>query len=133
MGNLANELMFQGRLADSVRMYEETLGSPHQLGLISVEGDACYSLGKLSQFRGDLPGAMNWFSQAQPLPTPLAWYFYQLPEWFQHISLGFLFFVELGAGGRGHPHGCALRNRQHLRSVCGDDDVAARDHHRRIE
>jgi len=33
--------------------------------------------------------------QTQPLPTPLAWYFYQLPEWFQRVSVGFLFFVEL--------------------------------------
>jgi hypothetical protein len=34
--------------------------------------------------------------QTQPLPTPLAWYFYQLPQWFQRVSIGFLFFVELG-------------------------------------
>jgi hypothetical protein len=33
--------------------------------------------------------------QTQPLPTPLAWYFYQLPTWFQHVSVGFLFFVEV--------------------------------------
>jgi predicted DCC family thiol-disulfide oxidoreductase YuxK len=33
--------------------------------------------------------------QTQPLPTPLAWYFYQLPEWFQRMSVGFVFFVEL--------------------------------------
>ena len=33
--------------------------------------------------------------QTQPLPTPLAWYFYQLPGWFQHFSVGFVFFVEL--------------------------------------
>lgn len=33
--------------------------------------------------------------QTQPLPTPLAWYFYQLPQWFQRVSMGFLFFVEL--------------------------------------
>jgi predicted DCC family thiol-disulfide oxidoreductase YuxK len=33
--------------------------------------------------------------QTQPLPTPLAWYFYQLPSWFQRISVGFVFFVEL--------------------------------------
>jgi lipase maturation factor 1 len=33
--------------------------------------------------------------QTQPLPTPLAWYFYQLPAWFQRLSVGFLFFVEL--------------------------------------
>lgn len=34
--------------------------------------------------------------QTQPLPTPLAWYFYQLPEWFQRVSVGYLFLVELG-------------------------------------
>jgi predicted DCC family thiol-disulfide oxidoreductase YuxK len=33
--------------------------------------------------------------ETQPLPTPLAWYFYQLPAWFQHFSVGFVFFVEL--------------------------------------
>ena len=33
--------------------------------------------------------------QTQPLPTPLAWYFYQLPGWFQRISVGFVFFAEL--------------------------------------
>ena len=33
--------------------------------------------------------------QTQPLPTPLAWYFYQLPDWFHRMSVGFVFFVEL--------------------------------------
>ncbi|HVO80849.1 MAG TPA: lipase maturation factor family protein [Terriglobales bacterium] len=33
--------------------------------------------------------------ETQPLPTPLAWYFYQLPGWFQRVSVGFMFFVEL--------------------------------------
>src|SRR5215475_8905045 len=33
--------------------------------------------------------------ETQPLPTPLAWYFYQLPAWFQRVSVGFVFFVEL--------------------------------------
>jgi predicted DCC family thiol-disulfide oxidoreductase YuxK len=33
--------------------------------------------------------------QTQPLPTPLAWYVYQWPTWFQHISLVVVFFVEL--------------------------------------
>jgi predicted DCC family thiol-disulfide oxidoreductase YuxK len=33
--------------------------------------------------------------QTQPLPTPLAWYFYQLPGWFQRLSVGFVFFAEL--------------------------------------
>jgi len=33
--------------------------------------------------------------QTQPLPTPLAWYMFQLPGWFQHLSVGVVFFVEL--------------------------------------
>ena len=33
--------------------------------------------------------------QTQPLPTFLAWYAYQLPAWFQHFSVGVVFFVEL--------------------------------------
>jgi predicted DCC family thiol-disulfide oxidoreductase YuxK len=33
--------------------------------------------------------------QTQPLPTPLAWYFYQGPAWFQRFSVGVVFFVEL--------------------------------------
>jgi len=33
--------------------------------------------------------------ETQPLPTGLAWYFYQLPGWFQRFSVGFVFFVEL--------------------------------------
>jgi len=33
--------------------------------------------------------------ESQPLPTPLAWYFFQLPNWFQHVSVGFVFFVEV--------------------------------------
>jgi predicted DCC family thiol-disulfide oxidoreductase YuxK len=33
--------------------------------------------------------------ETQPLPTPLAWYVYQQPDWFHHVSLGLLFFVEL--------------------------------------
>jgi len=33
--------------------------------------------------------------ETQPLPTPFAWYFYQLPGWFQRFSVGFVFSVEL--------------------------------------
>ncbi len=33
--------------------------------------------------------------ETQPLPTPLAWYMYQLPARFQRGSVGFVFFVEL--------------------------------------
>src|SRR5215469_4615633 len=33
--------------------------------------------------------------ETQPLPTPVAWYFYQLPAWFQRVSVGCVFFVEL--------------------------------------
>ena len=35
--------------------------------------------------------------QTQPLPTPLAWYVYQLPMWFQRLSVRFVFSVELVA------------------------------------
>jgi lipase maturation factor 1 len=33
--------------------------------------------------------------ETQPLPTPLAWYFYQFPSIFHRLSVGFVFFVEL--------------------------------------
>jgi len=33
--------------------------------------------------------------ETQPLPTPVAWYIYQLPGWFHRMSVGFVFFVEL--------------------------------------
>ncbi len=33
--------------------------------------------------------------ETQPLPTPLAWYMFQLPTWFQRGSVGFVFFVEV--------------------------------------
>jgi predicted DCC family thiol-disulfide oxidoreductase YuxK len=39
--------------------------------------------------------ALNFHYETQPLPTPLAWYFFQLPAWFQHFSVGVVFFVEL--------------------------------------
>jgi hypothetical protein len=34
--------------------------------------------------------------QTQPLPTPIAWYFFQAPLWFHKASTVFLFVVELG-------------------------------------
>jgi predicted DCC family thiol-disulfide oxidoreductase YuxK len=33
--------------------------------------------------------------ETQPLPTAPAWFFYQLPSWFQRVSVGFVFSVEL--------------------------------------
>ena len=33
--------------------------------------------------------------QTQPIPTPLAWYAHQAPIWFQKLSCGLVFFVEL--------------------------------------
>jgi lipase maturation factor 1 len=33
--------------------------------------------------------------ETQPLPTSVAWYFYQLPPSFQRVSVGFVFLVEL--------------------------------------
>ena len=39
--------------------------------------------------------ALTYHYFTQPLPTPLAWYMQQLPGWFQKMSVGFLFVVEL--------------------------------------
>jgi len=39
--------------------------------------------------------ALSYHYLTQPLPTPIAWYMYQLPLWFQKMSTGFVFVVEL--------------------------------------
>jgi hypothetical protein len=39
--------------------------------------------------------AMSYHYETQPLPTPLAWYMFQLPAWFQKLSTVFVFLVEL--------------------------------------
>ncbi|HTR36091.1 MAG TPA: lipase maturation factor family protein [Bryobacteraceae bacterium] len=39
--------------------------------------------------------ALSYHYLTQPLPTPVAWYMYQLPLWFQGVSTGFVFVVEL--------------------------------------
>jgi len=39
--------------------------------------------------------ALKYHYETQPLPTPLAWYFHQYPEWFQKTSCGFMFLVEI--------------------------------------
>jgi hypothetical protein len=39
--------------------------------------------------------ALAYHYMTQPLPTPLAWYMYQLPLWFQRISTAMVFGVEL--------------------------------------
>lgn len=39
--------------------------------------------------------ALTFHYETQPLPTPLAWYAAQLPLWFQKLSAGFVFAVEL--------------------------------------
>jgi len=39
--------------------------------------------------------AMSYHYETQPLPTPIAWYMYQLPAWFQKASTVFVFLVEL--------------------------------------
>ncbi|MER3445866.1 MAG: membrane protein [Candidatus Dadabacteria bacterium] len=39
--------------------------------------------------------ALDFHYYTQPLPTPIAWYMYQLPEWFHRFSVGFMFFIEL--------------------------------------
>jgi hypothetical protein len=39
--------------------------------------------------------ALRYHYWTQPLPTPLAWYVHQLPGWFQALSAGVLFVIEL--------------------------------------
>jgi predicted DCC family thiol-disulfide oxidoreductase YuxK len=39
--------------------------------------------------------ALDFHYQTQPLPTPTAWYMQQLPGWFQHLSVGMVFAIEL--------------------------------------
>ena len=39
--------------------------------------------------------ALTYHYYTQPLPTPLAWYMQQLPEWCQKISVGLVFVIEL--------------------------------------
>jgi hypothetical protein len=39
--------------------------------------------------------ALRYHYETQPLPTPLAWFMNQLPDWFQGISCLYLFGVEL--------------------------------------
>ena len=39
--------------------------------------------------------ALNFHYETQPLPTSIAWYVHQLPEWFQKISVMGMFGVEL--------------------------------------
>jgi len=39
--------------------------------------------------------ALSYHYETQPLPTPIAWYMYQLPMWFQKFSTAFVFLIEL--------------------------------------
>jgi lipase maturation factor 1 len=39
--------------------------------------------------------ALSFHYETQPLPTPIAWYMFQLPGWFQKASTLFVFVVEL--------------------------------------
>jgi hypothetical protein len=39
--------------------------------------------------------ALDFHYETQPLPTPFAWLAGQLPHWFQHISVVFMFAIEL--------------------------------------
>jgi hypothetical protein len=39
--------------------------------------------------------ALDFHYYTQPLPTPIAWYMYQLPEWFHKLSVGVMFSIEL--------------------------------------
>jgi hypothetical protein len=40
--------------------------------------------------------ALTFHYQTQPLPTPVAWYAYHLPQWFQHGSTAVVLGIELG-------------------------------------
>jgi hypothetical protein len=57
--------------------------------------------------------ALTYHYQTQPLPSPLAWYVQQLPEWFQKVSCALMFAVELLAplcipGPRAARHAAAV-------------------------
>ena len=39
--------------------------------------------------------ALGYHYETQPLPSPLAWYAHQLPDWFHRICVGGVFFIEL--------------------------------------
>src|SRR5262249_24299781 len=39
--------------------------------------------------------ALDFHYWTQPLPTPSSWYMAQMPEWFQKLSVIFIFIVEL--------------------------------------
>lgn len=39
--------------------------------------------------------ALSYHYETQPLPSPLAWYAHQLPDWFDRLCVGGVFFIEL--------------------------------------
>ncbi|HEY9713380.1 MAG TPA: lipase maturation factor family protein, partial [Chroococcales cyanobacterium] len=39
--------------------------------------------------------ALDYHYWTQPLPTPLAWYAAQFPQWWQKLSTGIMFFIEI--------------------------------------
>ncbi|XP_072179085.1 lipase maturation factor 2-like [Diadema setosum] len=39
--------------------------------------------------------ALNYHYESQCIPTPLAWYAHQLPEWFQKLSVAATYFIEI--------------------------------------
>jgi lipase maturation factor 1 len=41
--------------------------------------------------------ALNYHYQTQPIPNAVAWYMHHAPDWFQRVSLGFMWGVELVA------------------------------------
>lgn len=40
--------------------------------------------------------ALSFHYETQCIPTPIAWYAYQLPLWFQQLSVAVMFFIEIG-------------------------------------
>jgi hypothetical protein len=41
--------------------------------------------------------ALTYHYETQPLPAPTSWFMHQLPAWFQRLSVGFTFAVEIAA------------------------------------
>ena len=39
--------------------------------------------------------ALNWHYESQCIPTPLAWYAHQLPQWFQSLSVVGTYYIEI--------------------------------------
>lgn len=58
-----------------------------------------FSSGMVKLLSGDVTWrtltTLSFHYETQPLPTPLAWYAHLLPAWFQRVSVGMVFVIEL--------------------------------------